>query len=149
MAKIIQDKQVVSSNWLYIPSAEFNADALAQADYLFLDYAVWQHNQGLAAHVAPVLDAAGQIEDMADAILDLPVIGLFFASIKEGRGYSQARILREDYSYTGDLHALGVVSLDHLCFMHRCGINAMHLDNQDDLDQAARYFADIQVTYQR
>ena len=48
---------------------------------------------------------------------------LEFPAFKDGRAYSQARILRERYGYTGEIRARGDVLRDQLLFMARCGVD--------------------------
>src|SRR4051794_5426820 len=49
----------------------------------------------------------------------LEVVGLVFPVFKDGRAYSQARILREQYDFTGELRATGQVLRDQFVFMLR------------------------------
>lgn len=64
---------------------------------------------------------------LADVKCDLhgfSTIILDFPAFKDGRAYSQARLLRERYGYTGEIRARGDILRDQLLFMARCGINA-------------------------
>jgi uncharacterized protein (DUF934 family) len=150
MAKqIIQDRKIIASNWLYISSDEFDATALPSSN-LLLNYPLWQEqNTQLTNTCAPVIVGSIELADIASQLITQADIGLYFANLKDGTGYSYARMLREDYNYKGNLHALGTVEYDHLCFMERCGINVFHLNAASNLQSALEYFADIEVTYQR
>lgn len=71
---------------------------------------------------------------LADVKCDLhgfSVIILDFPAFKDGRAYSQARILRERYGYTGQIRARGDILRDQLLFMVRCGINAFEYASDD------------------
>lgn len=59
------------------------------------------------------------------------VIILDFPAFKDGRAYSQARLLRERYGYTGEIRARGDILRDQLFFMVRCGINAFEYPSDD------------------
>jgi uncharacterized protein (DUF934 family) len=150
MAKqFIINRTISDNNWQYISSDEFNPSELPDSN-LFLDYVLWQEQHQQLSHAcAPTLGADIEIDAIAKELIKQEDIGLYFKTLKSGRGYSYARILREDYNYTGNLHALGIVSRDHLCFMERCGINAFHLMEESNLESALEYFADIEVIYQR
>lgn len=58
------------------------------------------------------------------------LIALVFPSFGDGRAYSQARVLRERFGYTGELRATGNVLRDQLQFMERCGIDAFEVNER-------------------
>lgn len=55
-------------------------------------------------------------------------IVLDFPSFTDGRAYSQARLLRERYGFTGEIRARGDILRDQIWFMTRCGIDAFEFD---------------------
>ena len=59
------------------------------------------------------------------------LIGADFSGPGEGRGYSQARTLREQWKFGGELRATGYVRRDQLLFMARCGFNSFELPDTD------------------
>lgn len=59
------------------------------------------------------------------------LIVLEFPKYTDGRAYSQARILREELGYAGELRAAGNVLLDQLLFMQRCGFDAFEMTRPD------------------
>lgn len=65
-----------------------------------------------------------------------------FPTFGDGRGYSVARILREE-GYTGELRAVGDVLVDQLAYMRRCGFDAFEPDeplNAGDVETALGRF---------
>ena len=66
----------------------------------------------------------------------------------DGRGYTQARMLRDRYAYTGEVRAVGDVFRDAMFYMHRCGVNAFELRPGQDPADALRAFADFSFGYQ-
>ena len=60
-----------------------------------------------------------------------PLIAADFPSPGEGRGYSQARLLRERWKFTGELRATGHVRRDQLFFMARCGFDSFELPDAE------------------
>src|SRR3546814_8216574 len=61
-------------------------------------------------------------------IADRPLIELDFPTFGDGRAYSQARLLRERYGFTGEIRARGkAVVRDHMLSMTRAGINSFVL----------------------
>jgi uncharacterized protein (DUF934 family) len=55
------------------------------------------------------------------------LIALAFPNFTDGRAFSQARVLRERFKFTGELRATGAVLRDLLQFMQRCGIDAFEV----------------------
>lgn len=53
----------------------------------------------------------------------LQLIEVGFPRFRDGRGYSAARVLREN-GYTGELRASGDVLVDQLLYMRRCGFDS-------------------------
>jgi uncharacterized protein (DUF934 family) len=64
----------------------------------------------------------------------LKLVEIAFPRFRDGRGYSAARILREN-GYRGELRAEGDVLVDELLFMRRCGFDSFA--PQAPLDPAA------------
>ena len=77
-----------------------------------------------ARALLPHLDRIALVE------VNFPVFG-------DGRGYSSARILREE-GFTGELRAVGDVAVDQLFNMRRCGFDAFAPDvAMDEADAKA------------
>jgi uncharacterized protein (DUF934 family) len=53
----------------------------------------------------------------------LKLVEIAFPRFRDGRGYSSARILREN-GYRGELRAEGDVLVDQILFMRRCGFDS-------------------------
>jgi uncharacterized protein (DUF934 family) len=53
----------------------------------------------------------------------LKLVEIAFPRFRDGRGYSAARILREN-GYRGELRAEGDVLVDQILFMRRCGFDS-------------------------
>lgn len=71
-----------------------------------------------------------------------------FPRFRDGRGYSSARILREE-GYAGELKAVGDVLVDQLLFMRRCGFDSFAPDSPIDLEVAARELTRYDFVYQQ
>lgn len=92
----------------------------------------WRANP--QAHVdasALVISNATPLDDLACDFSGFSVIVLEFPAFKDGRAYSQARLLRERFNYSGEIRARGDVLRDQLLFMVRCGINAFEFASED------------------
>ncbi len=73
----------------------------------------------------------------------LALIALAFPKFKDGRAYSQARLLRETYGFRGTLRATGDVLRDQFHFLTRAGFDSFEVKKDADasafLDVLARY----------
>ncbi len=57
-------------------------------------------------------------------------------------------MLRDAWSYAGEIRAVGDVSRDRLAFMERCGIDAYELGDGHELEDALKGFAEVRDVYQ-
>jgi uncharacterized protein (DUF934 family) len=78
----------------------------------------------------------------------LPLIAIHFGSSGEGRGYTQARLLRERHGYKGELRAVGAVRVDQVYFLARVGFDAFDLVDGDDVQVAIAQLDRFTVAYQ-
>ena len=61
---------------------------------------------------------------LRDQIESLACVEVSYPVYTDGRGHSQARLLRERLGFEGEIRAVGDVRLDQVAMMLRCGINA-------------------------
>lgn len=78
----------------------------------------------------------------------LPLIAIHFGSSGEGRGYTLGRLLRERHAYLGELRAVGVVRVDQIFFLARCGFDAFDLSDGEDATLAIAQLERFSVAYQ-
>jgi uncharacterized protein (DUF934 family) len=78
----------------------------------------------------------------------IDVVALDFPKFTDGRAYSQARVLREQCGYTGELRAIGQVLIDQLLFMQRCGFDTFEIRGAPNLTAWRKAFKAFSVVYQ-
>ena len=76
------------------------------------------------------------------------VIGLAFPKWRDGRGYSAARILREQ-GFAGDIRAIGDLTVDQLIALKRSGFSSLAPDRPVNPEVAARTLARFPFVYQK
>ncbi|MFN3230496.1 MAG: DUF934 domain-containing protein [Asticcacaulis sp.] len=81
----------------------------------------------LGVRLLPTDDARA----LAPVLSRVALVEVVFPGYRDGRGYSTARILREDLGYTGPMRAVGDVLRDQLFLMLRCGFDEFALKDQD------------------
>jgi uncharacterized protein (DUF934 family) len=78
----------------------------------------------------------------------LALIALAFPKFRDGRAYSQARLLREQYGYRGTLRATGDVLRDQFHFLVRAGFDSFEVKKPADASVFAEVLARYSVYYQ-
>ena len=85
--------------------------------------------------VAVRIEPGENARDLLPHLDRLALVEVNFPAFGDGRGYSAARILREE-GYTGELRAVGDVLVDQLSNMRRCGFDAFAPDSPLDPEDA-------------
>jgi len=88
------------------------------------------------------------LDDLVPYLDRLAVVALVFPSFRDGRAYSQARLLRERYGYEGELRATGQVLRDQFVFMLRAGFDALEVKKEADADAFSETVKRYTVFYQ-
>lgn len=139
MRRIIKDGQLVDDCWRLSEAATL-PDASAGRQHLLLPLPIWEEKR-------ETLEAAGhQVgvwlapDDSPEALLPqldrIPLVAIHFPSFTDGRGYSQARLLRQRYGFRGELRAIGDVLRDQIYFLQQCGFTAFRLRADQNLAEA-------------
>jgi uncharacterized protein (DUF934 family) len=97
---------------------------------------------GLALH------PADDVRTLRAVLPHVALVSVFFPKFGDGRGYSQARLLREELGWTGELRARGDVLQDQANYLHRCGIDAWEPHDPRQLERLPRGIGDFRMTYQ-
>jgi uncharacterized protein (DUF934 family) len=106
---------------ILVPAARFLDDPEALLKRAGKLGVIWPNNRDIA--------------DLAPYLGRLAAVALAFPSFRDGRAYSQARLLRERHGFAGELRATGQVLRDQFVFMLRAGFDAF--DVRKDSDAAA------------
>jgi uncharacterized protein (DUF934 family) len=154
MPRIIKNGQIVDDPWQIVRlEGEQTAESIFLPDQpSLLPLAVWlaRKDEILAGktQTGVWLDSSEGPEAIAGDLEHFAVIGVNFPKFTDGRGYSSARLLRDRYSYRGEIRAIGDVLQDQLFYMKRCGIDAYALRQDKDIEAALASLRDFSETYQ-
>ena len=88
------------------------------------------------------------IDDLVPYLHRLALVALVFPSFRDGRAYTQARLLRERHGYEGELRATGQVLRDQFVFMLRAGFDAFDVKKQADAEAFGEAERRYSVFYQ-
>jgi uncharacterized protein (DUF934 family) len=104
---------------------------------------------GDAQRLGVRLTPADAVAELAPFLTRLSLVALEFPNPGDGRAFSQAHTLREQFGFTGELRAVGAgVRQDLIFFMARCGFDAFELPADEDPEAARRALSRYQVAYQ-
>jgi uncharacterized protein (DUF934 family) len=83
--------------------------------------------------ISVVVAAGEDVEPLKEHLDKLPIIAVDFPAFGDGRAFSAARILREQFGYTGDIRATGKYILDQAPLLRRCGVSSFEISKPEVL----------------
>lgn len=101
------------------------AEELAAATEIDLE--AWLGGARPEGPLALVLPNTADVAAIAGDLPRFAAIIVQFPSFRDGRAYSQARLLRERFKFTGEIRARGDILRDQALFMARVGIDAFEI----------------------
>ena len=95
-----------------------------------------------------VLRSDEAAEDLALLLDGLDIIALDFPAFGDGRAFSKARRLRDQFGYQGELRAIGETIPDQALFLARCGFDTIALPARFTYDHVKSALAAYTTWYQ-
>ncbi|MBO0718028.1 MAG: DUF934 domain-containing protein [Rhizobiales bacterium] len=89
-----------------------------------------------------------RIAELAPWLGHLALVALQFPKFRDGRAYSQARLLRETYGFRGTLRAAGDVLRDQFHFLLRAGFDSFEVKKPADAAAFVQAASRYSVVYQ-
>ena len=89
-----------------------------------------------------------RIAELAPWLGHLALVALKFPKFRDGRAYSQARLLRETYRFRGTLRATGDVLRDQFHFLLRAGFDSFEVKKPTDATAFVQAASRYSVVYQ-
>ena len=126
--RIADDAPVPEEGAVLLPAERFLAGAERIAGRPGATGVIWPNDRDVA--------------DLAPWLGRLALVALVFPTFKDGRAYSQARGLRERFSFRGEIRATGDVLRDQFLFLHRAGFDAFEVRKPED---AAAFCETLQI----
>jgi uncharacterized protein (DUF934 family) len=131
---VADDAEIPADGAALISASRFLADADALSQRPGKIGVIWPNNR--------------DVDDLVPYLDRLAVVALVFPTFRDGRAYSQARLLRERYKYRGELRATGQVLRDQFVFMLRAGFDAFEVKKDSDAEAFANTVKRYSVFYQ-
>lgn len=145
---LLKDGQVIEDRWTPVaddaPLPDDRPAVVSHARWLAEKDSLQKRNAPLGIVLPNTLDI---LEFGAEATR-FGLIVLQFPKFSDGRAYSQARLLRERFGYTGELRATGNVLRDQLLHMHRTGFDAWEIAREDAAETFISALRDFSAFYQ-
>ncbi|BAN46624.1 DUF934 domain-containing protein [Metapseudomonas resinovorans] len=113
---------------------------------LILPLALWRERDGADGLL---LQPDDEVEALGPLLSGVPLIAVEFPSFRDGRGYSQAYLLRTRLGWRGELRAVGDVLRDQLSHMRQCGFDAFAVREDKSAEDALKGLAGLSVLYGR
>jgi uncharacterized protein (DUF934 family) len=132
--RILDDAHIADAGAVIVPAVRLLAAAGELAARSGPTGVIWPNDRPVA-ELAPHLDR-------------LALVALMFPTFRDGRGYSQARILRERCHFRGELRATGQVLRDQFLFLQRAGFDAFEVTKEADALAFAETVSRFSVFYQ-
>lgn len=130
----------IDDSWTFVEDATpLSADAIVTMTRFLADAA-----GARAVRVSPKED----VRLLAGKLAGVTLVELVLPKMAEGRPYSQARVLREQLGFRGDIRAIGEVHRDLLWFLFRCGVTQALLKNREEEAEAHASLSTFSVLYQ-
>lgn len=142
MRQILRQRELTRDDWRYPGEAGTGAQALAFAECVAA-------GGSLPAGSGVVIGPTDDVRLLAPAIDRLALVVVHFEKNGDGRGFSQAQVLRTQLGYRAQLRAQGAIKRDHLYLLARCGFDAFDLDPAEDAEAALAQLGRFSVAYQR
>lgn len=147
--RLLKNGEFLEDRWLRLDDDEEvpqGADVIVSTDRLRDAFkSLMLHNGGLGV----MLENDRPVDDISAYLDRLDVVVLDFPSFTDGRAYSQARKLRGEFRFRGELRAAGNVLPDQLAFMRQCGLDAFEANDRFGVDVWQRAATAMTLTYQR
>ncbi len=145
---LIKDGRIVTDNFVCALEGQplpAGGPVLLTADRMLADMAniadrdrqigvIWPNNRSVA-ELGPYLDR-------------FAMVGLVFPTFRDGRAYTQARLLRDRYGFGGEIRATGQILRDQFLFLSRAGFNAFEVKKDADAEAFLRTVDRYTVFYQ-
>jgi uncharacterized protein (DUF934 family) len=145
---LVKDAKVIADSFVRVAGdAEIPADgAILVSAARFLE-----HAEALSQRNGPtgvIWPNNRDVDDLVPYLDRLAAVALVFPNFRDGRAYSQARLLRERHHYRGELRATGQVLRDQFVFMLRAGFDAFEVKKDSDATAFAATAKRYSVFYQ-
>jgi uncharacterized protein (DUF934 family) len=145
---LVKNGKIATDSFVHIAD---DADIPGEAAVLMTAARFMKDPEALAARQSPtgvIWPNNRDLDELVPYLDRLAVVALIFPTFRDGRAYSQARLLRERYKFRAELRATGQVLRDQFVFMLRAGFDSFEVVKQADAEAFASTARRYTVFYQ-
>jgi uncharacterized protein (DUF934 family) len=138
---VIKDREVILNVWQY----DFLDNSSTPGPHDIISYQRWLVLPPVERSrvQAIALQPEDELNFSHAEVFELKVIAMVFPNFHEGRGYTQATLLRQR-GFSGEIRAIGAYR-DNLILLEQCGFDSFDLVESEDLFQALYAFSELSV----
>lgn len=148
MRQILSQRELRADRWRY-PGEDGEGPRLLTLPELLASGTDAAHTPAIGLPVGVRLGPTDEVEQLAPQVARLDLVVVHFETGGDGRGYSQAQLLRGRFGYRGELRAAGAIRRDQLFLLARCGFDSFDLAAGEDPRAALAHLDAYRVAYQR
>ncbi|GAA4406785.1 oxidoreductase [Advenella faeciporci] len=120
MLLVNKSGQYIQDQWQYIGSE----DTIPANGNLVIALERWAEIETLPVRKGIWLSPDNNVADIARLLPDAELVLIDFPKFRDGRGFTQAKLIRERYRFKGDIRAGGHVLPDQFSSMITCGFSS-------------------------
>jgi uncharacterized protein (DUF934 family) len=132
--RLLDGEPLAEGKAVLVPAERLIADAAEFAGRAEKNGVLWPNHRPVS-ELSPYLDSVS-------------LVALHFPTFRDGRAYSQARLLRERYNFRGEIRATGDVLRDQYHFMRRAGFDAFEVRKPADVPFFSKSTTNFTSVYQ-
>ena len=147
--RYIKNGTVAADPFVYVEGDEpvpADMPAIVSADWLLSGSR--REIQGRSAALGVLWPNDRSEKELEPFLSFLSLVALEFPSFRDGRAYTQARLLRERYGFKGEIRATGDVLRDQFLCMVRSGFDAFEVKKAADAEAFAKALHEFTLRYQ-
>ena len=145
--QVIKNEQPVEGSWTHLGDEE-----PVKTSPCTVSLGRWlKEREELLRSPSPVgvrLSSADAPETLATDLQAIALIVLDMHPFADGRSFTQARIIRGQLGYSGELRVRGDFLRDQMFFLSRVGVDAFEFPDDVDIQDRLKAFQEFTVTYQ-
>jgi uncharacterized protein (DUF934 family) len=147
--KLLKDGAVATDHWVLLDDDA----AVPMEAPIIVSLERWQDERSALIGRNGPLGLRLTSEQSPDLVKDdlsrFEQISLEFPRFGDGRAYSYARMLREQFEFEGEIRAVGDVLVDQFQFMVRVGFDAFEVPGDKDPQDYLEALERVSIVYQR
>ena len=146
--KIIKSGQIVDDLWIHLDD-DVALQAGTCATVTLNRLASFSEQERLAPSQLGVrIGPDADVNQLKSHLKQIALVVLTMNPFTDGRSFSQARILREQLGFQGEIRASGDFLRDQMYYLHRLGVDSFEFAEGTDLNDRLKAFTEFTVTYQ-